>query len=73
MDSMKGANRSASADTKTFRHTPDPSVFQDTSASLAMDQFAYAARLAMKMRCVKEQLDSVPVNTQPVCVVLLIS
>ncbi|KAF7670049.1 hypothetical protein LDENG_00084520 [Lucifuga dentata] len=57
MQSMKGTNRSASADAKTVRNTPD--VFLDASAASAMDQFAHTARLALKMQCVKEQLDSV--------------
>ncbi|XP_076013611.1 jouberin isoform X2 [Genypterus blacodes] len=55
----------ASADSKTVRHTPDPSAFQDTSPALAMDEFAHAARLALKMQCIKEQLDSVLVNNRP--------
>lgn len=58
-------SRSASADTKTIRNTPDPSALQDTSAASALDQFAQATRLALKMQCVKEQLDSVLVNTHP--------
>ncbi|XP_028995151.1 jouberin isoform X2 [Betta splendens] len=53
---IKAASRSASADAKTIRHTPDCNVLQDTST---MDQFAQATRRAMKMQCVKEQLDSV--------------
>ncbi|XP_008285684.1 jouberin [Stegastes partitus] len=57
--SLKAATRSASADTRTVRNTPDPPALQDTSASSSMDQFAHAARLALKMQSVKEQLDSV--------------
>lgn len=57
------ASRSASADTKTIRNTPDSPALQDTSAASAMDQFAQATRLALKMQCVKEQLNSVLVNT----------
>ncbi|XP_039992887.1 jouberin [Xiphias gladius] len=56
---IKAASRSASADTKTVRNTPDLQVLQDRSAASAMDQFAHATRLAHKMQCVKEQLDSV--------------
>ncbi len=58
-------SRSASADTKTIRNTPDLPMLQDIPAASAMDQFAQAARLALKMQSVKEQLDSVLVNTQP--------
>ncbi|XP_030574561.1 jouberin isoform X2 [Archocentrus centrarchus] len=57
--SIKAASRSASADTKTVRNTPEPLALQDTSVSAAVDQFAQATRLALKMQCVKEQLDSV--------------
>lgn len=57
--SIKAASRSASADTKTVRNTPEPLALQDTSVSAAMDQFAQATRLALKMQCVKEHLDSV--------------
>ncbi|XP_026007592.1 jouberin isoform X2 [Astatotilapia calliptera] len=57
--SMKAASRSASEDIKTVLNTPDPLALQDTSISAAMDQFAQATRLALKMQCVKEQLDSV--------------
>nr|XP_040056138.1 jouberin isoform X1 [Gasterosteus aculeatus aculeatus]XP_040056139.1 jouberin isoform X1 [Gasterosteus aculeatus aculeatus] len=56
---IKAASRSASADTRTMRNTPDPPALQDTSLASTMDQFAQATRLAMKMQCVKEQLDSV--------------
>uniref|UniRef100_A0A3Q4GUR5 Abelson helper integration site 1 n=1 Tax=Neolamprologus brichardi TaxID=32507 RepID=A0A3Q4GUR5_NEOBR len=56
---MKAASRSASEDIKTVINTPDPLALQDTSISAAMDQFAQATRLALKMQCVKEQLDSV--------------
>uniref|UniRef100_A0A3Q0SS79 Abelson helper integration site 1 n=1 Tax=Amphilophus citrinellus TaxID=61819 RepID=A0A3Q0SS79_AMPCI len=55
-------DRKASADTKTVRNTPEPLALQDTSVSAAVDQFAQATRLALKMQCVKEQLDSVLVN-----------
>uniref|UniRef100_A0A3B4WAG6 Abelson helper integration site 1 n=1 Tax=Seriola lalandi dorsalis TaxID=1841481 RepID=A0A3B4WAG6_SERLL len=57
--SIKTMSRSTSADTKTVRNTPDPAVLQDRSAVSAMDQFAQTTRLALKMQCVKEQLDSV--------------
>lgn len=60
--SMKAASRSASEDIKTVLNTPDPLALQDRSISAAMDQFAQATRLALKMQCVKEQLDSVLVN-----------
>ncbi|XP_061599322.1 jouberin [Cololabis saira] len=59
MQSIKAASRSVSADTWTFRNTPDLATLRDTSASSALDQFAHAARLALKMQSVKEQLDSV--------------
>nr|XP_046268717.1 jouberin isoform X2 [Scatophagus argus] len=59
MKAASATSRSASADTKTFRNTPDPQALQDTSAASALDQFAQATRLALKMQCVKEQLDSV--------------
>lgn len=62
---IKAASRSASADTKTIRNTPDPPALQDTATAAAMDQFAQTTRLALKMQCVKEQLDSVLVNTHP--------
>ncbi|XP_051251381.1 jouberin isoform X1 [Dicentrarchus labrax] len=52
-------SRSASADTKTIRKTPDPPALQETSGAAAMDQFAQATRLALKMQSVKEQLNSV--------------
>lgn len=53
-------SRSASADTRTIRNTPDPPVpHLDTSGASALDQFAHTARLALKMQCVKEQLNSV--------------
>lgn len=61
--SIKAVSRSASVDPKTVRNTPDLPVSQDRSASSAMDQFAQSAKLALKMQCVKEQLDSVLVNT----------
>lgn len=60
--SIKAASRTASTDTRTVRNTPEPSALQDTSVSAAVDQFAQATRLALKMQCVKEQLDSVLVN-----------
>ncbi|XP_074516340.1 jouberin [Sebastes fasciatus] len=56
---IKATSRSASADTRTFRNTPDPQALQDTSVASTMDQFAQATRLALKMQSVKEQLDSV--------------
>ncbi|XP_070698228.1 jouberin [Pempheris klunzingeri] len=56
---IKAASRSASADTKTIRNTPDPPALQDTATASGMDQFAQTTRLALKMQCVKEQLDSV--------------
>uniref|UniRef100_A0A3Q3KTM7 Abelson helper integration site 1 n=1 Tax=Mastacembelus armatus TaxID=205130 RepID=A0A3Q3KTM7_9TELE len=55
------AMRSVSTDTRTMGNTPDSLLLQDT----AIDQFTQAARIALKMQCVKEQLDSVLVNTQP--------
>uniref|UniRef100_A0A1A8MVS4 Abelson helper integration site 1 n=1 Tax=Nothobranchius pienaari TaxID=704102 RepID=A0A1A8MVS4_9TELE len=59
MQNIKAASTSASAD-RTLRNTPDSLLLlQDTSAPLAMDQFAHAARLAMKMQSVKRRLDSV--------------
>ncbi|XP_042356979.1 jouberin isoform X2 [Plectropomus leopardus] len=57
--SMKAASRLSSTDPKTIRNTPDTPALQDISAASAIDQFAHAARLALKMQCVKEQLDSV--------------
>ncbi|XP_067336289.1 jouberin isoform X2 [Channa argus] len=51
---LKAMSRSASV-----MNTPDPSVLQDISAASTMDQFAHATRLALKMQCVQEQLDSV--------------
>uniref|UniRef100_A0A3P8SMM2 Abelson helper integration site 1 n=1 Tax=Amphiprion percula TaxID=161767 RepID=A0A3P8SMM2_AMPPE len=57
--SIKAASILTSTDTRTVRNTPDPPALQDTSASSAMDDFAHAARLALKMQSVKEQLDSV--------------
>ncbi|XP_034531432.1 jouberin isoform X2 [Notolabrus celidotus] len=56
---IKAMSRSASADIRTMRNTPDTLGLQDTSASSAMDQFAHAARLALKMQCIKETLNSV--------------
>ncbi|XP_031703160.1 jouberin [Anarrhichthys ocellatus] len=56
---MKAASRSASTDARTIRNAPDPPALQDTSVASTMDQFAQATRLALKMQCVKEQLDSV--------------
>uniref|UniRef100_A0A672ZSE4 Jouberin n=1 Tax=Sphaeramia orbicularis TaxID=375764 RepID=A0A672ZSE4_9TELE len=52
-------HKAASVDTRTVRNTPDPPVFQDTSVSSTMDQFAHSTRLALKLQSVKEQLDSV--------------
>ncbi|XP_026181396.1 jouberin isoform X2 [Mastacembelus armatus] len=49
------AMRSVSTDTRTMGNTPDSLLLQDT----AIDQFTQAARIALKMQCVKEQLDSV--------------
>lgn len=37
----------------------------DTPAASALDQFAQTTRLALKMQCVQEQLDSVLVSTHP--------
>lgn len=65
VQSLKAASRSTSVDTKAGRNTPAPSALQDTSAPSAMDQFAHTARLALKMQCVKEQLNSVLVNIYP--------
>ncbi|XP_028251526.1 jouberin isoform X2 [Parambassis ranga] len=59
VQNLKAASRSTSVDTKTSRNTPALSALQDTSAPSAMDQFAHTARLALKMQCVKEQLNSV--------------
>ncbi|KAM9341563.1 jouberin [Symphorus nematophorus] len=59
LKAMSTTSRSASVDTKTILNTPDPPALQDTSGASAMDQFAQATRLALKMQCVKEQLDSV--------------
>ncbi|XP_049451487.1 jouberin [Epinephelus fuscoguttatus] len=56
---IKAASRLSSTDTKTIRNTPDTPALQDTSAAATIDQFAQATRLALKMQCVKEQLDSV--------------
>ncbi|XP_026195141.1 jouberin isoform X2 [Anabas testudineus] len=56
---IKAASSSASVDTRTIRNTPDSTWLQDVSA---MDQFAQATRLALKMQSVKEQLDSVLPN-----------
>lgn len=58
-------SRSASVDPKTIRNTPDTPALLDTSAASALDQFAQAARLALKMQCVKERLDSVLVSVHP--------
>lgn len=66
MHNIKAASsvsRSVSADTRTIRNTPDLPALQDASGAAAMDQFAQATRLAMKMQSVKEQLNSVLVNT----------
>lgn len=63
MKSASATSRSASADTRIIRNTPDPPALQDTSAASALDHFAQSTRLALKMQCVKEQLDSVLVNT----------
>ncbi|XP_028294336.1 jouberin isoform X2 [Gouania willdenowi] len=59
MQSLRTASRSASADNKTVRTTPDTLGTPDTPAPSAMDQFAQATRLAMRMQSVKEQLNSV--------------
>ncbi|TDG99091.1 hypothetical protein EPR50_G00207350 [Perca flavescens] len=57
---IKAASRAISTNTRTIRNTPDPPALQDRmSTASAMDQFAQATRLAFKMQCVKEQLDSV--------------
>lgn len=63
--SVSAASRSASVDTRTFRNTPNTPLMADTAAASALDQFAQTTRLAMKMQCVKEQLDSVLVSTHP--------
>lgn len=65
-------SRSASADTKTIRSTPDPPALQDTSAASTPDQFAKATRLALKMQSVQEQLDSVLVNTYPLLILIVL-
>lgn len=67
VESLKGHSRSGSADTKMFRNTSDPVTFQDTSGA-AMDCFARAARLSMKMQRVKDKLDSVLVSTNLVLI-----
>ncbi|XP_074548053.1 jouberin isoform X2 [Halichoeres trimaculatus] len=54
---IKAMSRSASTDIRTMRNTPDTPGLQDTSS--AMDQFAHTARLALKMQCIKETLNSV--------------
>ncbi|XP_041667936.1 jouberin [Cheilinus undulatus] len=56
---LKAMSRSASADTRTMRATPDTPGLLDTTTSSAMDQFAHTARLALKMQCIKETLNSV--------------
>nr|XP_057912201.1 jouberin isoform X2 [Doryrhamphus excisus] len=48
---------STSGDTRTTRNTPD--LLHSTSASSAADHFSQAARLALKLQRVKEQMDSV--------------
>ena len=68
MHNVKAAStvsRAASVDTKTIRNTPDPPALQDTSSALALDQFAQATRLSLKMQYVKEQLDSALVSIHP--------
>ncbi|KAM3871163.1 jouberin [Diretmus argenteus] len=57
VQNMKGVSRSTSVDTRTLRNTPDLSMY--TSASSAMDQYAQATRLSLKMQRVKEKLNSV--------------
>ncbi|XP_024912762.1 jouberin isoform X2 [Cynoglossus semilaevis] len=56
-NSMKAQSRSVSADTRAMRNTPDPPALDDRAA--AIDHFAQAARHALKMQRVQEQLDSV--------------
>lgn len=63
--SIKAASRSGSTDTKLGRSTSVPPAVQDTPGSLGMDQFAQVTRIAMKMQCVREQLNSVLVNAFP--------
>lgn len=58
---MKAQSRSVSADTRAMRNTPDPPALDDRAA--AIDHFAQAARHALKMQRVQEQLDSVLVST----------
>lgn len=62
---MSTVSRAASVDAKTTRNTPDPPALQDTASALALDQFAQATRLSLKMQYVKEQLDSALVSTHP--------
>lgn len=62
---MSTVSRAASVDAKTTRNTPDPPTLQDTASALALDQFAQATRLSLKMQYVKEQLDSALVSTHP--------
>ncbi|XP_034419269.1 jouberin [Cyclopterus lumpus] len=59
LHNMRAASRSASTDPRTVRNTPDPPASHDASVGSTMDQFARATRLALKMQCVKERLDSV--------------
>uniref|UniRef100_UPI0037E83903 jouberin isoform X2 n=1 Tax=Semicossyphus pulcher TaxID=241346 RepID=UPI0037E83903 len=56
---IRASSRSASTDIKTLRNTPDTLPLHDASGSSGMDQFAHAARLALKMQCIKETLNSV--------------
>ncbi|KAJ8399446.1 hypothetical protein AAFF_G00411580 [Aldrovandia affinis] len=60
VESMKGLNRTGSTDTRMFRNTEcsNLATFQDPTAS-AMDRFASAARVSLKMQHVKQKLDSV--------------
>ncbi|XP_056151400.1 jouberin [Lampris incognitus] len=57
VQSIRGVSQSASEDTKPLRDLSEPAVLNNTS--LAMDQYAQATRLALKMQRVKEKLDSV--------------
>ncbi|XP_036398069.1 jouberin [Megalops cyprinoides] len=58
VETMKGTSRAGSTDTKTGRSSATLAAFQDPTAP-AMDRFASAARVTLKMQQVKQKLDSV--------------
>ncbi|KAG7465735.1 hypothetical protein MATL_G00156670 [Megalops atlanticus] len=58
VETMKGTSRAGSTDTKTGRSSATLAAFQDPTAP-AMDRFASAARVTLKMQHVKQKLDSV--------------